>query len=127
MNQLVPFVHVTDVEHSIRFYKLLGFEVQDTYELRRRLDWAHPKSVTAHLMLAHADAPIDPRRQAVLFYLYADDLEALRRDLIAEGVAAGEIVDGSPGPAQEMALADPDGYCLMVAQTEPAGDGDQPA
>jgi hypothetical protein len=33
------------------------------------------------------------------------------------GVAVGEIVDGSPGPAQEMGLADPDGYCLMIAQT----------
>ncbi len=33
--------------------------------------------------------------------------------------AAGEIVDGSPGPRQEMQVADPDGYVLMVAQIEP--------
>jgi hypothetical protein len=34
------------------------------------------------------------------------------------GVAVGEIVDGSPGPAREMSLADPDGWCSMVAEIE---------
>jgi hypothetical protein len=68
-------------------------------------------------MLQRAGAPIDRDKQGVLFYLYSDDLAALRDHLLANGVAVGEIVDASPGPAQEMGLADPDGYCLMIAQT----------
>jgi hypothetical protein len=34
------------------------------------------------------------------------------------GVAVGEIVDGGPGPARGMSLADPDAWCLMVAEIE---------
>jgi catechol 2,3-dioxygenase-like lactoylglutathione lyase family enzyme len=115
VSDLIPFVHVSDVARSIAFYGLLGFEVRDTYEHEGRLDWAALTSGDAQLMLAYADAPIDPRSQAVLFYLYADDLDGLRDHLLANGVVAGEIADGSPGPEREMRLADPDGYCLMIA------------
>jgi len=69
-------------------------------------------------MLARATAPIDRRQQAVLFYLYTDDLPTLRDRLVSEGVPLGEIRDGTPGPRQELAMSDPDGYCLMVAQIE---------
>jgi catechol 2,3-dioxygenase-like lactoylglutathione lyase family enzyme len=118
VRDLIPFVHVTDVARSIAFYELLGFELKDTYEHDGRLDWAALESRDAQLMLAHASAPIERDKQAVLFYLYADDLAALREHLLAKGVTVGEIRDGSPGPAREMGLADPDGWCLMVAEIE---------
>jgi len=118
VRNLIPFVHRTDVARSIAFYELLGFELKDTYEHDGRLDWAALESRDAQLMLAHASAPIERDKQAVLFYLYADDLAALREHLLAKGVTVGEIRDGSPGPAREMALADPDGWCLMVAETD---------
>lgn len=69
-------------------------------------------------MVTTGDA-IDQAGQGVSFYLYARDLAALREQLLAEGIDAGEIVDGTPGPRQEMKLTDPDGYALMVAQIEP--------
>jgi hypothetical protein len=69
-------------------------------------------------MLAGPGRPIECDKQAVLFYLYANDLAALRDQLLAAGVAVGAIRDGSPGPAREMRLADPDGWCLMVAEIE---------
>lgn len=118
VQNLIPFVHVTDVERSIAFYELLGFEVKDTYEHRGGLDWAALESRNAQLMLARASHPIERDKQAVLFYLYADDLQALREHLLASGVVVGEIRDGSPGPAREMGLDDPDGWCLMVAEIE---------
>jgi len=62
---------------------------------------------------------IDPSGQGVLFYLYSSNLVALREQILAEGIDVGEIVDGTPGPRQEMRLTDPDGYVLMVAQVEP--------
>jgi catechol 2,3-dioxygenase-like lactoylglutathione lyase family enzyme len=62
--------------------------------------------------------PIDPAGQGVLFYLYSDDLAALRVQLLANGVEAGEIEDGTPGPREEMRVTDPDGYVLMIAQVE---------
>jgi hypothetical protein len=39
-DDLIPFVHVPDVEGSIALYELLGFAVSDTYRTRDRLDWA---------------------------------------------------------------------------------------
>jgi hypothetical protein len=54
----------------------------------------------------------------VLFYLYSDDLAALRKQLLAAGIDAGAIEDGSPGPREEMRVIDPDGYELMIAQIE---------
>ena len=110
---LVPFVHVTDVDASAAFYALLGFEVGATYRPADRLSWVALRHAGANLMLALADAPVVAGEQAVLFYL-----SALRDGLVSHGVVAGEIVDGSPGPKQEMRISDPDGYVLMVAQID---------
>ncbi|MFL5895312.1 MAG: hypothetical protein ACJ76Z_09370 [Thermoleophilaceae bacterium] len=69
-------------------------------------------------MLARASAPIERDEQAVLFYLYADDLAASRDHLLAPGVTVGEIRDGSPGAGAQIGLADPDGWCLGGAEIE---------
>src|SRR4051794_6239172 len=117
---LIPFVHVGDVAASIEFYERLGFRVSATHPAgAQRLDWAALDSDQARVMFARADAPVHAREQAVMFYLYARDLFALRERLVADGVDAGEIVDGTPGPSAEMRLEDPDGYVLMIAQIEP--------
>jgi uncharacterized glyoxalase superfamily protein PhnB len=117
---LVPFVHVEDVERSIAFYEHLGFILTSVYKYKGRPVWAELRSKAAELMVSTDGDPIDPSGQGVLFYLYSDDLPALREQLVTRGIDVGEIVDGTPGPKQEMRLADPDGYVLMVAQTEPA-------
>jgi hypothetical protein len=52
----------------------------------------------------------------VLFYLYADDLRALRDSLLASGVEAGTIAYPEYLPAGECRVLDPDGYVLMIAQ-----------
>jgi hypothetical protein len=118
VSNLTPFVHVADVEISVGFYRLLGFTVNDTFAPRGSLAWAYLESERAQLMLARAHERISPDKQAVLFYLYAHDLAGLRRFLIDHGVKAGEIVDGSPGPCEEMRVVDPDGYVLMIAQID---------
>ncbi|HYX87681.1 MAG TPA: VOC family protein [Gaiellales bacterium] len=118
VSALVPFVHVADVDRSIAFYRLLGFEVTDAHRPADAYVWALLKASGARIMLARADAPIDPDKQAVLFYLYTRDLHALRAHLISSGVEAGRIESGSPGPEEEMRVTDPDGYCLMIVQIE---------
>jgi ketosteroid isomerase-like protein len=118
VNQLVPFVHVEEVERSVAFYRQLGFVVASVYSYRQRPVWAALESDAAKLMVTVDGDPIDPGGQGVLFYLYAPDLAALRAQLLADGIAAGEIRDGSPGPRQEMRVIDPDGYVLMIAQVD---------
>lgn len=118
VRKLIPFVHVLDVERSVVFYQRLGFTVRSIFKPADHLLWAALDSQGAELMLTDASDPIDRDRQGVLFYLYSHDLTALREQLIAQGVQVGEIDDGTPGPRQEMRLADPDGYILVVAQIE---------
>lgn len=120
VNGLIPFVHVEDVARSIAFYHHLGFTLASVYKYRGQPVWAELDSRGAVLMVSTDGDPIDPAGQGVLFYLYSDDLPALRAQLLSAGVEAGEIEDGTPGPREQMRLTDPDGYVLMVAQTEPA-------
>jgi ketosteroid isomerase-like protein len=115
---LIPFVHVADVNRSVRFYELLGFAVEDTYRPGEELDWAYLSHADARIMLARAGEPVRARDQAVLFYLYTPDLPGLQQHLRAHGHRAGAIRDGSPGPAAEMRVTDPDGYVLMIAQRD---------
>jgi hypothetical protein len=122
VNGLIPFVHVDDVERSIAFYYHLGFIVASIYKYRGTPVWAELRSPEASLMVSTDGDPIDAC-QSILFYLYANDLVALREQLLAAEVDVGEIADGSPGPRQEMRLTDPDGYALVVAQVEPAQAG----
>jgi Glyoxalase/Bleomycin resistance protein/Dioxygenase superfamily len=116
VRDLIPFVHVSDLPGVDRFYELLGFEVGDTYEVAGELHWASLRNGDARIMLALAGAPIDPREQAVIFYLNVEDLDGLRERLLAHDLPVGPIRDGSPGPEREIRVSDPDGYCLMIAE-----------
>jgi catechol 2,3-dioxygenase-like lactoylglutathione lyase family enzyme len=118
VSQLIAFVRVVDVERSVAFYEHLGFQVQDVARYKDRLSWAALKSGSAEIMFEGTYGPPDPERQRVRFYLYSDDLAALRAHLLTVGIDAGPIEDGSPGPREEMRVSDPDGYILIIAQID---------
>jgi hypothetical protein len=118
VNRLVPFVKVPDVERSVAFYAHLGFALGDSAEYGGHLSWAALISDNAEIMFEGTNETIDPGCQGVLFYLYSPDLSALRGRLVAAGIEAGEIEDGTPGPTEEMRVIDPDGYALMIAQID---------
>lgn len=116
---LVPFAHVASVPRSIAFYRTLGFEVRNTFVPAGESDpaWAYLESDRAHLMVARADGPFDAGQQAVLFYLYCDDVAATRAELERAGVGVGEIAYPFYAPRGEFRVHDPDGYLLMVMHT----------
>ncbi|MDQ8024369.1 MAG: VOC family protein [Moraxellaceae bacterium] len=115
---LVAFAHAADVEASIRFYADLGFKVANTVvpEGKTAPVWAWLESEKANLMVGMASGPIDASQQAVLFYLYYDDIKQTRAALVALGHAPGEIKYPFYMPGGECRLEDPDGYVLMLAQ-----------
>ena len=121
---LVPMIHVADPERSIAFYRLFGFEVGNKVPPEGPPHWAwlyQPRAANwkhgPNLMVARSECAIEAKEQAVLFYLYAADLVAVRNRLIAEGVKVSEISHPEYLPEGEFRTADPDGYCLMVAQS----------
>ena len=119
ISSLVPMAFVASVTRSIEFYKKLGFVEGNTHMPEGGVEpiWVWLKSGGAHLMLARATAPVIPEEQAVLFYLYCDDVAAFRSKLLESGVDAGPVQHPFWAPRGEFRVADPDGYALMVSHT----------
>ncbi|HVS31976.1 MAG TPA: VOC family protein [Thermoanaerobaculia bacterium] len=121
---LVAMIHVGDVERSAAFYRLLGFEIGNRVPPTGAPHWAWLYAPGApdwrrgpNLMLTRTSRPLQPEAQDVLFYLYASDLVALREKLLREGITVGEITYPDYLPKGEFQMQDPDGYCLMIAQS----------
>jgi len=121
LRNVVAMLHVTSVPRSAAFYALLGFEVANThYELGCEDEplWAWLQSRHgASLMLAKADEPVDPAAQAVLFYLYCDDVTAMHATLHASAMKVGDITYPFYCPRGEFRTIDPDGYVAMITHT----------
>ena len=130
---LAPFVHVADVERSLAFYAQLGLVLAGKHADGGRTIWGSMRNGQAHIMFAQADVPVDDGLQGVLFYLYCDDVAALRAHLVACGLRAldalppaGVAARGAVFPitrpfympAGELRVHDPDGYCLLIGQRE---------
>jgi len=115
VRSLVPMAHVQSVAESIAFYQTLGFEVRNTFVPESRADptWAWIQTDEAQLMLALASEPVVADQQAVLFYLYCDDVPATRSQLQEDGVPVGAIEYPFYAPRGEFRVHDPDGYVLM--------------
>jgi hypothetical protein len=112
--------HVQSVKTSIEFYARLGFQCDNTFEDEHssELRWAWLSSHKGgDLMLARASGPIDAEQQAVLFYIYVDDMEQTRDALVQAGVQCGDIKREFYAPRGEFRVHDPDGYVLMIMQT----------
>jgi catechol 2,3-dioxygenase-like lactoylglutathione lyase family enzyme len=121
---IVAMIHVADVEQSAAFYRHLGFEIGNRVPPSGKPQWAWlymPGSSDwrrgPNLMLARTGRPLQPEAQDVLFYLYATDLVAMREKLLRVGVTASEIRYPDYLPKGEFRILDPDGYCLMIAQS----------
>jgi len=118
-NGLIAMAHAGVVERSVEFYRLLGMEVRGSLRNHLgRLRWVHLQCGDAHLMLALASGPIPAGEQAVLFYLYSPDLKGLREHLIASGVKVFAITYPEYMPKGEFRTEDPDGYVLLIGQSD---------
>ncbi|MCI4569475.1 VOC family protein [Lysobacter sp. CFH 32150] len=115
---LVAFAHVASVDRSIKFYADLGFRVKNTVVPQGQSApvWAWLESEQANLMVGLADGPVDASQQAILFYLYFDNIKQTRGALVELGHSPGEIKYPFYMPGGECRLEDPDGYVLMLAQ-----------
>ena len=123
---IVPMMHVADVERSVAFYRLLGFEVGNRLPRDGTMHWAWLYAPQApdwkrgpNLMVARTEGAEEATGEGVLFYLYATDLPALRSSLLASGASVSEISYPDYLPEGECCVADPDGYTLMIAQSGP--------
>lgn len=119
VRNLVPMVHVADVSRSIEFYMKLGFEVGNTFVPpgTEAPVWAWLERNQAQIMLTCADEAVVPEQQAVLFYLYFDDVAETKARLEAAGIAGGAMEYPFYAPKGQFRVTDPDGYVLMLMHT----------
>jgi predicted enzyme related to lactoylglutathione lyase len=142
VNDHVPMAHVCDVDLSIEFYAKLGFNCVSRYsDHDGRAYYAAMHNDRAEIMLTRASEPIVADQQAVLFYMYANDVRGLREHLLAKGLPDAGRVPGErkpmdsdnpipPGAAVfeihkpfymtegELRVHDLDGYVILIGQTE---------
>ncbi len=118
---VTPLLHVADVERSIAFYTLLGFEVVDT-DRCEPIGWARLHVKGGAIMLNRADEPVDPAVQAVLLYLYTPDLIALRDHVRQAGIPTPPIRHPDYMQSGELHLRDPDGYTVLIGHWGEAED-----
>ena len=117
VRSLVPMAYVAEIGASLAFYGRLGFEVRGRFTPpgEEAPSWVSLCSAGAELMLARAGHPVIAEQQAVLFYLYCEDVGAMHESLCAAGIEAGPIAKPFYNPEGEFRLVDPDGYVVMVA------------
>ena len=109
-----PMLHVADVERSLRFYALLGFEVIDVDRDEAGVGWARMHCEGGALMFLEAEDTVRREHHTVLFAMYTPDLPAFRAHLLAHGLAPGPIGHPPYMPSGEMRVDDPDGYVILV-------------
>lgn len=116
---LIPMAHVADVAASIEWYGKLGFKAENTLVPEGRpMQWAHLGNGGAQLMLVRSARPMNPGAQDVLFYLYAQGVADYREKLISVGLKPSELSFPPYAKHGEFRIDDPDGYCLLVGDTE---------
>jgi catechol 2,3-dioxygenase-like lactoylglutathione lyase family enzyme len=108
-----PLLHVGEIERSIRFYGLLGFDTVDT-DRAQPLGWARLHCEGGAVMFLRAEEPVDASAQAVSLYMYTPDLAGLREHLLANGVKVPPIRCPEYMPSGEILIRDPDGYTIFV-------------
>ncbi|HYI63434.1 MAG TPA: VOC family protein [Allosphingosinicella sp.] len=116
IKSLVPMAHVADIAASAAFYAKLGFEAAASFTPpgADSPSWMSLTSDGAELMITRADEPVVPEQQAVLFYLYCDDVGAMHARLCEAGLEPGPIAHPFYNANGEFRLSDPDGYVVMV-------------
>ena len=119
LKDAIPMLICDDVQESIRFYTdVLGFTVTGRMDDVGKSGWASLNHGAVQLMLAsHGPEPVkvDGTYPQVIFYLYPEDVMALRESIVAKGYPAGDLRVTFYG-MKEFELIDPSGHCLLFGQ-----------
>ena len=121
---VVAMIEVSDVEVSAAFYRKLGFEIGNRDPSTGKIGWAwlySPKVENwrrgPNLMLRKSESAVIKPPEGLTLFFYAAQLVSLREELLGQGLLPSEIRYPTYLPEGEFVLSDPDGYCLIVAQS----------
>ena len=111
VRQVVPFLHVTDMERSLSFYRDgLGFEMKLHWIDEGKLRWCWLTLGGASLMLQEGPPLGGSPGAGVSIFFICEDALALYREFTSRGLACSEPEVGNG--MWVTSIADPDGYRL---------------
>jgi catechol 2,3-dioxygenase-like lactoylglutathione lyase family enzyme len=122
LGRVVPVLLADDLASTLHFYvNTLGFEVVGQHQHASRIDWHFLRRGNAEIMLAESgESPsqidVVDRDKRSAFYFFAEDLAALRNELVAKSARVSPI-RVTPDGIGEFELLDPDGHVLVFGQT----------
>lgn len=112
VTECVAMVHVANVDLSVEFYSLLGFTCASNHcSADGSAFWAAISSGKARLFLTRASEPVIASQQAVLFYMYADNLAALRNYVLSRGLVDAGAPPSEPGVIRAEPMPDRNAVC----------------
>lgn len=111
---------VADIDRTRKFYEeLLGFVVDNTFEVAGRTVWCHMSLGPAMMMFTRQQQPPTAEqiagRKFQVYYLYPDDVMKLHERIRSAGIQTGDL-RVTFYQMKEFDLVDPDGYRLMFGQ-----------
>lgn len=106
-------LHVESIEESIRFYRLLGFDLIDT-EGEPVIGWARMNCEGGAVMFLRAERPRKAKDTPVMLVMYTEDLPAFRAQLVDLKMDVREINYPEYMPSGELMLNDPDGNVVLL-------------
>ncbi|MET0393327.1 MAG: VOC family protein [Chitinophagaceae bacterium] len=114
----VPFLAVSDMESSLRFYvDGLGFGITHSWTPRGRIEWCALKRDAGMLMLQqpsgdeqHPGLPEGKRGLGVSIFFICEDALPVYRELVTKGITVAEPFVGNN--MWVISLLDPDGYSI---------------
>ncbi|HSP33020.1 MAG TPA: VOC family protein [Thermoanaerobaculia bacterium] len=115
-HSLIPLIHVRNVPASVAFYEKLGFRLAYSHkeEKETEISWALMQSGGAQIMLARATEA----ERGIVTALYANDVDAKHKEIVANGVNPGPLEHPFFRPRGYFRLEDPDGYVLNITYPE---------
>jgi lactoylglutathione lyase len=118
LQQVVPFLYVSDMDRSIPFYvDGLGFEIKDRWDDNGKLRWCWLQRDDVALMLQE-DWKSGPnmreysgkRGEGISLCVKCQDALAFQKEVTAKGIATQEPFEGND--LWWVNIVDPDGYEL---------------
>jgi len=109
-----PMLHVKEIERSLKFYALLGFETIDT-DRCVPIGWARIHCQGGAIMFLRAEEPINSPPKGVMLCMYTPNLVELREQVLAGGIDVPPIRFPGYMPSGEIQFSDPDGYPVIVS------------
>jgi uncharacterized glyoxalase superfamily protein PhnB len=120
---LSPNILVSDVEQSIAFYEMLGFEKISQVPEHGKAQWAMMKDNDVSLMIqakssAESELPFrytNGQNAGALLYFDVENVEELRTKIDGKALIVKEIHSTFYG-TNEFVIADPDHFILIFAE-----------